>query len=109
MEWAEENGIEVKYQGPTEVDVAAQVQILTDIIAQDIDILCFSPNDPDACENIVKQARDKGIIVIATEASGMENIDYDVEAFSEEGRTGQDDGRRRRIHHHGWVYDHGIP
>ena len=85
MEWAEENGIEVKYQGPTEVDVAAQVQILTDIIAQDIDILCFSPNDPDACENIVKQARDKGIIVIATEASGMENIDYDVEAFSEEG------------------------
>ena len=32
-----------------------------------------------------KQARDKGIIVIATEASGMENIDYDVEAFSEEG------------------------
>ena len=85
MEWAEENGIEVKYQGPTEVDAVAQVQILTDLIAQDIDILCFSPNDPDACENVVKEAREKGIIVIATEATGMQNIDYDVEAFSEEG------------------------
>lgn len=86
--WSEENDIDVKYQGPTEVDAAAQVQIMTDLIAQDIDILCFSPNDPDACENVCKQARDKGIIVIATEASGMENVDYDVEAFSEEGLGG---------------------
>ncbi len=85
MEWAEENGIDVKYQGPTEIDAAAQVQIMTDLVAQDIDILCFSPLDPDACENICKEARDKGIIVIATEASGMVNVDYDVEAFSEAG------------------------
>jgi simple sugar transport system substrate-binding protein len=88
MEWAEENGIEVKYQGPTEVDAAAQVQIMTDLVAQDIDILLFSPNDPDACENITKEAREKGIIVIATEASGMTNVDYDVEAFDEKGLGG---------------------
>jgi simple sugar transport system substrate-binding protein len=86
--WSEENGIEVKYQGPTEVDAAAQVQIMTDLVAQDIDILLFSPNDPDACENICKEARDKGIIVIATEASGMKNVDYDVEAFDEKGLGG---------------------
>lgn len=86
--WAEENGIEVKYQGPTEVDAAAQVQIMTDLVAQDIDVLCFSPNDPDACENICKEAREKGIIVIATEASGMTNVDYDVEAFDEKGLGG---------------------
>ena len=85
MAWAEEKGMEVAYQGPTEVDAAAQVQIMTDLVAQDIDILCFSPNDPDACENICKEAREKGIIVVATEASGMVNVDYDVEAFSEEG------------------------
>lgn len=85
MKWAEENGYEVKYQGPTEIDPAAQVQIMTDLVAQDIDILCFSPLDPAACENICKEAREKGIVVIATEASGMTNIDYDVEAFSEEG------------------------
>lgn len=83
--WAKETGFEVKYQGPAEIDAAAQVQIMTDLVAQDIDILCFSPLDPAACENICKQARDKGIIVIATEASGMKNIDYDVEAGSEDG------------------------
>lgn len=86
--WAEENGIDVKYQGPTEVDAAAQVQIMTDLIAQDIDILLFSPNDPDAVENICKQAREKGIIVIAHEASGMKNVDYDIEAFDEAGLGG---------------------
>jgi simple sugar transport system substrate-binding protein len=86
--WSEEKGIEVKYQGPTEVDAAAQVQIMTDLVAQDIDILLFSPNDPDACENICKEARDKGIIVVATEASGMKNVDYDVEAFDEKGLGG---------------------
>jgi ABC-type sugar transport system substrate-binding protein len=30
MKWAEENGIDVIYKGPTEVDAAAQVQIMTD-------------------------------------------------------------------------------
>jgi simple sugar transport system substrate-binding protein len=61
---------------------------MTDLVAQDIDILCFSPNDPAACENICKEAREKGIIVIATEASGMVNVDYDVEAFDEAGLGG---------------------
>ena len=84
-EWAEANGIDVIYKGPTEVDAAAQVQIMTDLVNQGIDILCFSPNDPDACEEICKQAREKGIIVIATEASGMENVDWDIEAFDEAG------------------------
>lgn len=83
--WAEETGIDVIYQGPTEVDAAAQVQIMTDLVNQGIDVLCFSPNDPDACEAICKQAMDQGIIVIATEASGMTNVDYDVEAFDEAG------------------------
>jgi simple sugar transport system substrate-binding protein len=84
-EWSKENGIDVMYQGPTEVDAAAQVQIMTDLVAQDIDILCFSPNDPDACENICKEAMDKGIIVISTEARGMKNVDYDVESFDDAG------------------------
>ena len=83
--WAEENGIEVIYQGDSTTDAAAQVQIMTDLVNQGIDILCFSPNDPDACEEICKQAMEKGIIVIATEASGMTNVNYDIEAFDEAG------------------------
>jgi len=83
--WAEENGMDVIYKGPTEVDAAAQVQIMTDLVAQGIDILCFSPNDPDACENICKEAMEKGIIVISTEARSMVNVNYDVESFSDAG------------------------
>lgn len=85
-EWAEDTGVEVTYQAPAEVDAAAQVQIMTDLVNQgEIDALLFSPNDPDACEAICKEAMDKGIIVIATEASGMTNVDYDIEAFDESG------------------------
>lgn len=87
-EWSEENGIDVIYKGPTEVDAAAQVQIMTDLVNQGVDILCFSPNDPAACEAICKEAMDKGIIVIATEASGMENVNFDIEAFDEAGLGG---------------------
>ena len=59
---------------------------MTDLVNQgEIDALLFSPNDPDACEAICKEAMDKGIIVIATEASGMTNVDYDIEAFDESG------------------------
>jgi len=83
--WSEETGYEVIYKGPTDVDAAAQIQIMTDLINQGIDILCFSPVDPAACEPILKEAREKGIIVIGTEASTMENMDYDVEAFNNEG------------------------
>lgn len=84
-EWADENGMEVIWKGPTEVDSAAQVQILTDMVAQNVDILCVAPIDPTACEAVLKEARDKGIIVISTEASTMQNVDFDIEAFSEEG------------------------
>ncbi|MEY8331713.1 substrate-binding domain-containing protein [Lachnospiraceae bacterium 47-T17] len=84
-EWAADTGIEVIYKGPTDTDAAAQVQIMTDLVNQGIDVLLFSPDDPDACEAICKEAMDKGIIVIATEASGMENVTYDVEAFDEAG------------------------
>lgn len=83
--WSAETGYDVIYKGPTEIDAAAQVQIMTDLVNQGIDILCFSPNDPAACEPICKQAMDAGIIVIATEASGMTNVNYDVEAFDETG------------------------
>lgn len=83
--WASSSGYEVIYKGPTEIDAAAQVQIMTDLVNQGVDILCFSPNDPNACEQICKQAMDQGVIVIATEASGMTNVNYDVEAFNEEG------------------------
>ena len=84
--WAAEHPeVEVIYKGPAEVDAAAQVQIMTDLVNQGIDALLFSPNDPNACEEICKQAKDAGIIVISTEAATMTNVHYDVEAFNDAG------------------------
>ena len=85
--WAAENAdkAEVIYKGPAEVDAAAQVQIMTDLVNQGVDALLFSPNDPNACEEICKQAKDAGIIVISTEAATMTNVHYDVEAFNDAG------------------------
>ncbi len=87
-QWSKDNGIEVIIKGPTEADPAAQVQIITDLVSQGVDILCVAPLDAESCENILKQAREKGIIVIAHEAVGIVNVDYDLEAFSEAGLGG---------------------
>jgi len=84
-EWGAENGFEVIYKGPADLDAAAQVQIMTDLVNQGVDILCFSAFDPNACEEVCKQALEKGIIVIGTESAGMENITYDVEAHDDAG------------------------
>lgn len=87
-QWAKDFQMDVIIKGPTEADPAAQVQIITDLVNQGVDILCVAPLDMESCENILKQARDKGIIVIAHEAAGIVNADYDLEAFSEAGLGG---------------------
>jgi len=86
--WSEQHGIDVIYQGPPDVSVEGQLQIITDLLAQGIDILLFAPNDPDALEAIAAEAREAGVIVITHEASGMRNVDFNIEAFDEEGMGG---------------------
>ncbi|MBQ2911702.1 MAG: aminotransferase class V-fold PLP-dependent enzyme [Clostridia bacterium] len=41
-QWAADNGIDVIYKGGTTVDAAEQVGIMTDLVNQGIDILCFT-------------------------------------------------------------------
>jgi len=81
-QWSKDNNATVIWKGPTEIDSAAQVQIITDLVAQQPDILCVVPLDPTACEPILKKAMDQGIIVITHEASNQKNCDYDIEAFT---------------------------
>ena len=58
-------------------------------------------------EDVLKKARDQGIVVVTHEASSMENCDYDLEAFNydEYGvhheHTRRSNGRRRQIYLHG--------
>jgi simple sugar transport system substrate-binding protein len=80
-EFSAETGHEVFMMGPSEADAAQQVQILEDLIAQNVDAICVVPFSPEACEPVLKRAREKGIVVISHEADNLVNIDYDIEAF----------------------------
>lgn len=73
--------VEAFLVGPTTGDAVEQNRIFTDLIAQGIDVVIVTPNSTEATAPIAKQARDAGIVVIGHEAAGMENLDYDLEAF----------------------------
>lgn len=82
--WADENGAEHHYIGPTSMDSAAQLQCLEDAIALQPDILTVVPIAADACDALLKQARAQGTKVVTHEGTGLVNIDYNVDAFSNE-------------------------
>jgi len=67
--------------GPSAADAAAQVQLIENLIAQGVDAINIVPFSVEAVEPVLKKARDRGIIVIAHEASNLKNADYILEAF----------------------------
>lgn len=84
-QFARDTGINAYQKGPAATDAAQQVQVIQDVISQQVDAICVVPVDPAACEAVLKEARDKGIIVITHEGSTCQNIDYDLEAFNNAG------------------------
>jgi simple sugar transport system substrate-binding protein len=67
--------------GPSQADAAAQVQIVENLIAQGVDAICIVPFSVEAVEPVLQKARDRGIVVIAHEASNIKNADVVIEAF----------------------------
>ena len=67
--------------GPSHTDAAAQAQIIEDLIAQKVDAICVVPFSVEAVEPVLRRARERGIVVIAHEASNLRNSDYTIEAF----------------------------
>ena len=82
QKFAEDTGVDAYQTGPAQADAAAQAQAIEDLIAQQVDAICVVPFSTEALEPVLKKAREAGIVVIAHEASTMENIDYDIEAFN---------------------------
>lgn len=81
-EFNEENpGYEAFMVGPEVADAALQVQIMEDLIAQGVDAITIVPVSVETLEPVCKKAREAGIVVISHEAAGMENVDFDLEAF----------------------------
>ncbi|NMD37214.1 MAG: substrate-binding domain-containing protein, partial [Christensenellaceae bacterium] len=50
-------------------------------IAQMVDVITVVPVSPEALEPVLTKAREAGIVVISHEAQGIQNVDWDVEAF----------------------------
>ncbi len=80
--FVEATGNEVYQVGPAgQSDTAVQVSTVEDVISTGVDAITVIPSDPDALETTLAKARREGIVVVSHEAEGMENVDYDIEAF----------------------------
>ncbi|MEJ5022615.1 autoinducer 2 ABC transporter substrate-binding protein [Ochrobactrum vermis] len=76
-----DTGNDVWMVGPSQADAAAQVQIVENLIAQGVDAIAIVPFSVEAVEPVLKKARERGIVVISHEASNIQNVDFDIEAF----------------------------
>lgn len=83
MKFAADTGINAYEASPVVQDVASQIQVVEDLIAQGVDAICICPIDPGAMESVFADALSQGIVVITHEAgSNCQNILYDIEAFA---------------------------
>ncbi len=83
LDFGEDYGVKAFMEGPSQVDSAAQVAIIEDLIAQGVDAICNVPYGVPENEPAQKKAMDAGIIVIGHEAATAKagTLNYDVEAF----------------------------
>lgn len=80
-----ELGIDAFMVGPTSADPALQVRAIEDLIAKGVDIIGIVPNDEAALEPVLAKAMAAGIIVIAHEGPGIQNLNWDFELASAKG------------------------
>ena len=82
-QFGEDYGITSFMEGPSTPDSAAQVSVIEDLIAQDVDVLINVPYGVPENEAAQKKAMEAGIIVIGHEAESAAEgtLDYDLEAF----------------------------
>ncbi|WP_297105663.1 rhamnose ABC transporter substrate-binding protein [uncultured Devosia sp.] len=62
---AELGDVEVIYTGPTSATAEAQIEVVNSLIAQQVDAIAISANDPDALVPVLQRAMERGIKVIS--------------------------------------------
>jgi rhamnose transport system substrate-binding protein len=66
QEAAKELGdVEIIYTGPTKAAAEAQIEVINSLIAQKVNAIAISANDPDALVPVLKKAMERGITVIS--------------------------------------------
>lgn len=80
-----ELGIDAFMVGPTSADPALQVRAIEDLIARGVDVIGVVPNDESALEPVLAKAMAAGILVVAHEGPGLQNVNWDFEMASAKG------------------------
>jgi rhamnose transport system substrate-binding protein len=62
---AELGDVEIIYTGPTDTTAEGQIEVINALIAQGVDAIAISANDPDALVPALQKAMDRGITVIS--------------------------------------------
>lgn len=62
---AELGNVEIIYTGPTDTTAEGQIEVINSLIAQGVDAIAISANDPDALVPSLQKAMDRGITVIS--------------------------------------------
>jgi len=81
QQFAKETGHNATQVGPATADAALQVQMIEDLIARGVNAITVVPNSPEALEPVLQKALSRNIVVVGHEASSLQNVTYDVEAF----------------------------
>lgn len=68
-EAAQELDVEVIFTGPTTPTAEGQIEVLNALIAQRVDAIAVSANDPDALVPTLKKAMDRGIKVVSYDSA----------------------------------------
>jgi simple sugar transport system substrate-binding protein len=79
--FAKRTGVHTRQEGGDDTSPEKQVQLVADLIPRHPTAITVVPNSPEALENVLGQARAMGIKVVSHEATGIQNVDIDIEAF----------------------------
>ncbi len=79
---AADYGFKATTVGPPTADAALQAQMIEDYIAAGVEAVGVCPNDPAAIEPVFEKAMSQGIITFAHEGSSFKNVNFDIEAMS---------------------------
>ena len=69
---AELGNVEIIYTGPTDTTAEGQIEVINSLIAQGVDAIAISANDPDAVVPALQRAMDRGITVVSWDSGVAE-------------------------------------
>lgn len=70
---AELGNVEIIYTGPTDTTAEGQIEVINSLIAQGVDAIAISANDPDALVPALSKAMSRGITVISWDSGVAED------------------------------------